>query len=351
MKNKILTILLVTLVLFTSGCGAKDYLTNDKNEIIKFEETGQNLPNNILCKPEANTELYKIYEEHGQELKIPFDKLPSCSNFKITSNKASGIWEFLFVKPLAYLILFLGKLVGNMGISLIIVGLLIRLILLPFSYKNHKQSRNMQKVQREMQKLELKYRGRDDRDSMMMKSQEMMGIYKKYDVKPMSGCLVAFLQLPIFFAFLQAINRVPAIFEDKLFGLNLGMTPSVGLANGNYLYILLIALIGVSTYFSFKYSMRSTAASTTNTPEMQSQMNMMTNIMVIMIVVTSFSLTTALAFYWIITYAFIAVQTFIFKKLSGEPSKKDKNNKDKDKKVKIKDKLEIKRGMKYGNNN
>ena len=234
-----------------------------------------------------------------------------------------------------------------MGISLIIIGILIRLVLLPFSYKTHKQSKNMQKVNKEMQKIELKYRGRDDNESMMMKSQEMMALYKKHNVKPMSGCLVSFIQLPLFFAFLQAINRVPAIFEDKMLGFNLGMTPYVGLSNGNYLYIILIILIAVSTYFSFKYTMKSNGAMN-QSPEMESQMKMMTNIMVVLIVVTSFSLTTALAFYWIITYAFIAIQTFIFKRLTGDVQKKPKE--DKKNNLKIKEKLEVKRGLKYGNN-
>ena len=344
MKNKILSLLLVMIILLTSGCGSNNYIKDEDKKIVQYEETGQNLPSNILCKPEEDSDLYKLYEQYDEDLEISLNDLPKCSEFKLNSNKASGIWEFIFVKPLAYLILKLGDLIGNMGISLILIGLAIRLILLPFSYKTHKQSKNMQKVNQEIQKLELKYRGRDDRDSMMMKSQEMMAIYKKYDVKPMSGCLVAFLQLPIFFAFLEAINRVPAIFEDKLLGFNLGMTPYVGLSNGNYLYIILIILIAVSTYFSFKYSMRS--AGTANTPEMQKQMSMMTNIMVVMIVMTSFSLSTALAFYWITTYAFIAIQTYIFKRLSGE--KKNKNSKPN---KKIKDKLEMKRGLKYGNNN
>ena len=347
MKKKIMALILVSMIFLTSGCGSNDYIKDSDKKIVQYEETGQNLPNNILCKPEVDSELYKVYEQYDQELKISLKDLPVCKDFKINSNKANGIWELIFVKPLAYLILKLGTLVGNMGISLIIIGLLIRLILLPFSYKTMKQSKNMQKVQQDMQKLELKYRGREDRDSLMMKSQEMMGIYKKYDVKPMSGCLVSFLQLPIFFAFLSAINRVPAIFEDKLLGFNLGMTPYVGLSKGNYLYILLILLIALSTYFSFKYTMRSTEA-INQTKEMKDQMKMMTNIMTIMIVITSFSLTTALAFYWITTYAFIAIQTFLFKKLSGENKNKDKK---KNKDIKIKDKLEIKRGMKYGNNN
>lgn len=344
MKNKVLGLILVMIILLTSGCGSNNYIKDEDKKLVQYEETGQNIPNNILCKPEENSELYKLYEQYDEELKISLKDLPTCSEFKLNSNKSSGIWEFIFVKPLAYLILKLGNLIGNMGLSLILIGLLIRLVLLPFSYKTHKQSKDMQKVNQEIQKLELKYRGRDDRDSMMMKSQEMMAIYKKYNVKPMSGCLVAFLQLPIFFAFLEAINRVPAIFEDSLLGFNLGMTPYVGLSNGNYLYLILIILIAVSTYFSFKYSMK-TANAMNQSQEMQKQMNMMTNIMVIMIVITSFSLTTALSFYWIVTYAFIAIQTYIFKKLSRD--KKDKTSKSN---KKIKEKLEVKRGLKYGNN-
>lgn len=346
MKNKILALFLVFTVLMTSGCGSSNYIKNKDNKIVQYSETGQNLPNNILCKPKENTDLYKLYSEYNDQLKISLDELPTCDEFKINSNKNSGIWEFIFVKPLAYLILVLGNVVNNMGVSLIIVGLLIRILLLPFSYKTHKQSKNMQKVSADMQKLEYKYRGRDDRESMMMKSQEMMEIYKKHKVKPMAGCLVAFLQLPLFFAFLQAINRVPAIFEDKLFGFNLGMTPYTGLSQGNYYYILLILLIAVSTYFSFKYSMRSMGTMNQGKNEM-GQTKMMTNIMVVMIVLTSFSLTTALALYWIITYAFIAIQTFIFKKLSGEDNNKDIK---KEKKKKIKDKLEVKEGLKYGSN-
>ncbi len=348
MKNKILAVVLIIMIFLTSGCGASNYIKDKDKKIVQYEETGQSLPNNILCKPEESSELYKVYEQYDDQLKISLSKLPTCSKFKLNSNKSSGLWEMIFVKPLAYLILKLGNVIGNMGISLILIGLLIRIILLPFAYKTQKQSKNMQKVQQEMQKIEYKYRGREDRDSLMMKSQEMMGVYKKYDVKPMSGCLISFLQLPLFFAFLQAINRVPAIFEDKLLGFNLGMTPYVGLSHGNYLYLLLIVMIALSTYFSFKYSMNSTAQLTDN-KEMANQMNSMTTIMVIMITLTSFSLSTALAFYWIVTYAFIAVQTFIFKRLSND-KRVDKDKKNKNNKNKIKDKLEVKRGLKYGNN-
>ena len=87
----------------------------------------------------------------------------------------------------------------------------------------------------------------------------------------------------------------------------------------------------------------------TDNKEMTNQMNSMTTIMVVIITLTSFSLSTALSFYWITTYAFIAIQTYLFKRLSGET--KNKKDKKDNKNKKIKDKLEIKRGLKYGNNN
>lgn len=343
MKSKIKLLILVCIILFTSGCGASNYIKDENKRIVQYEKTGQNLPNNILCQPN-DEELLEIYEKYNDQLKVKLDDLNKCENFKIKA-KGSGIWEFIFVKPLAYLILKLGYVVKNMGISLILIGLFIRIILLPFSYKIQKQGKNMQNVSKELQKLEYKYRGRDDRESTLLKASEMREIYKKYNVSPMGGCLIAFIQLPLFFAFLQAVNRTPAIFDDSLFGFNLGMTPYVGLKNGNYLYLLLIVLIALSTYFSFRYSM-SQNNNMSNNKEMKSQMSMMTNIMVVMIVMTSFSLTTAIAFYWIVTYAFIAIQTYLFKKLMN----KNKDNK-KGNKSKIKDKLELKKGLKYGSSN
>lgn len=342
MKNKKSIIIIILASLFlTTGCGQSNYIKDE------YKVTGQkNMQNNILCAPEKGTELEEFYLKHDKELKVSMKKLPTCNKFKITSNKSSGLWEFLFVKPLAWLILKIGYLIGNMGVSLILVGLLIRIVLLPFAYKTQKNSKNMGKVQAEMQKIENKYKGRDDQQSQLMKSQEMMSVYKKNGVSPTSGCLIAFIQLPVFFAFLQAINRVPAIFEDTMLGFNLGMTPYMGLQNGNYWYLLFVALIAVSTYFSFNYSMKQTASMTPGNNN--SQMSMMSNIMTIMIIITSFSMSTALGMYWIVTYAFIAIQTYLFKVIMNKDNKKDKKTK-KDKN--IKEKLDVKRGLKYGKNN
>ena len=342
MKNKIMAIILVCVLLLTSGCGDNKYIKDKDNKIVTYEATGQMLEKDIVCLPEKDGELYNLYKEYKDQLNVDFEDLPACTDFKVNSNESSGLWEFLFVKPLAFLILALGKLVGNFGISLILIGLAIRLILLPFTIKSTKQTMNMKKAQPEIEKIERKYRNRTDNKSLMAKSQETMMVYKKYKVNPMIGCLMAFIQLPLFFAFLQAIYRTPAIYEETLLTFNLGMTPLVGIKTGNYLYLLLLVLIAVSTYFSFKQTMSQTGSAA---PEAAKQMKTMLYVMLVVITYVSLTLPTALAFYWIVTYAFIAVQNIIINKVNN----KDLTNKKKD--DKIKDKLVKKEGMKYGKDN
>ena len=316
MKIKKIVILAVLLIGFTTGCGNSNYIQDNK-KIVTNEKTGQSLQNNILCKP-TDEDLYKKYEKYNDQLKTKLEDLPECKDFKPTDIKYVGLWESLFVKPLAYIILKLGELVKNYGISVMLVGLGIRLILMPFSKKSADQSENMKKATPEIQRIEKKYANKTDSDSMMMKSQETMMIYKKYKINPISGCLLAFIQLPLFFGFLQAINRVPAIFEDTLFHMNLGMTPWVGISEGNYVYLILILLIIFTTYLSFRNSMQQTGTNS----EMERQMQFSLKFMIIMISIASFSLPTAIALYWIITNGFVVVQNFIFKKINEMKFKK-----------------------------
>ncbi len=316
MKVPKIVILSLVLLLFTTGCGSKDYLKDDK-KIITYEATGQNLQNNILCKPK-DEELLKLYESHNDQMKTKLEDLPACEDFKPSDIEYSGLWESLFVKPLAYLILKLGVLIKNYGLSVMLIGIGIRLILMPFSKKTIDQSENMKKATPELQRIEKKYANKTDTDSMMMKSQETMLVYKKYKINPVSGCLIAFLQLPLFFAFLQAINRVPAIFEDKLFGMTLGMTPWIGISKGEYIYIALIVLIIATTYLSFKNSMQES----TGNSEMERQMQFSLKFMIIFISIASFSLPTAIALYWVVTNGFIVIQNYIFKKINKMKEKK-----------------------------
>ena len=295
-RVKILIILLISVFLLT-GC-TKQLLDSDKKPV-KNPETGQTLTKNILCKPtDKNT--IKIYEEN----KVKIEKLPDCEDFKPTDGKYEGIWTSLFVKPLAFILILLGTHLGNFAISVIIVSLIIRFIAYPITKKTAMQSEVMKELQPELQKIQKKYKGKEDQESMMKQNQEMMALYKKYNVNPMGGCLFAMIQLPIFVAF----------FEDKFLGLQLGTTPSVGISTSTfYAYALLIIIIGFSTFFS----MRMSTAGNNQDPTMKMMPTMMTG----MIVITGIFMPTGLGIYWVTSNIFTLVQNYLVRRSKDKDGK------------------------------
>ena len=299
-NKKFKIIIILCLLILTTGCTKT--LTDSNNKAVKNETTGQTLTENILCKP-TNKETADIYKKY----KVKIDKLPECSEFKINSGKYEGLWTTFFVKPLSYFLLTLGKLVKNYGISVIIISLIIRLIAFPVTKKTAMQSELMKKAQPELNKIQKKYANKQDQESMIKQNQEMMAVYKKYNINPMSGCLFAFIQLPIFVAFFEAVQRTPVIFEDKFLGLQLGTTPIVGITTPTlYAYILLMLIIAFTTFFSFKMN----ATGNMEDPTMK----MMPIMMSVMIVVTAIFMPTGLGIYWVTSNLFTIGQNYLVKR-------------------------------------
>ena len=297
-KKKIIIVLLVVMLL--TGCTKS--LTDGK-KVVTNPTTGQSLTKNILCKPE-DKETIKIYEKYKDE--VDLEKLPTCESFKVNSGGYEGLWTSFFVKPLAWLILKLGKIVKNYGLSLILVSLMIRFIAFPITRKTAMQSEVLKNAKPELDKLEKKYKDKTDQESLVKKNQEMMMIYKKYNFNPVTGCLFSMIQLPLFVAFLEAINRVPAIFEETFLFFQMGTTPKTAIMNGNWWYILIIAIVAVTTYFSFKYN-----AATVGDANQAKSMN---RVMIIMITVMSVFMTSALGIYWITTNLFTILQNLLVRR-------------------------------------
>lgn len=307
--NNVTKILVLVLMIFSlSGC--TKYLKTDDGKQVKNETTGQVLTKNILCKP-TDKEIIKIYESYNKSVKksskVDLKKLEECSTMKI-NGKYESLWTNIFVKPLAWVIIKIGNLVKSYGLSLILVTILIRAIVMPITLKTAKQSKNMQKAKPELEKLEKKYQNKNDQEAMMQKSQEMMMIYKKYGINPMSGCLFSFIQIPLFFAFYEAIGRIPVIFEETFLGFQLGTSPLTAVLNGKFHYIIFIVLIAAATYFSFKLN------SSLMSDEQAKQMKLMQNIMVVMMTITAFSISSGIAIYWVTSNVFTIVQNLIVKR-------------------------------------
>ena len=286
-KGKIMKILVVVLSIFIiTGCTTtlKDPKTK-KVVTYEDEKVKITLNENILCKP-TNKGLVKEYNKYKKQIDI--SKLPDCDKFKPSDANYNNLWETLVVKPLAWLTLKIGSLVKSYGIALIILSIIIRLILAPFTKKTAMQSENMKKMQPEMDRIN-----------------------KKYDINPFSSCLFAFIQIPLLFGFLEAINRVPVIFEENLFGLILGTTPFKAITSGHIEYAIIVILIGATTFISQKLN---TTAPTPQTNDINP--NTMMNFMLVMIVIMSLKFSVALSLYWIASTLFTIVQNLIVIKTS-----------------------------------
>lgn len=329
--NKKIALVLTLLLMSLSLTGCTTWLKDDKGAIVKEKTTGQNLAENILCQPE-NKDVLKTYKENDVKIK----DLPKCSEFTPASGGYEGIWSTLFIKPLSWLIIQIGKFLSNYGLAIIVVTLLIRLIILPISKKSAMQSENMKLAQKDLARLEKKYRNKQSQEEQMMKAQEMLQIYKKYDINPMSGCIFAFIQMPLFFAFLESLNRLPVVFEGNLLGFNLGTSPFTALfggsfnfsnfidsfSTGNIFYILLPILVGLTTYFSFKLN----SGLNTSMPEQEKQMKMMMNFMLVFIIFASFTMSTSIIIYWVTGSLFTIIQSVILRRKKNESSKKRSEN-------------------------
>ena len=124
----------------------------------------------------------------------------------------------------------------------------------------------------------------------------------------MSGCLLGFLQIPLFFAFYEALNRLPILFEGKFLCFHMGMTPLAAAGEGYWYYLILPILVGLVTYFSFSMNKKQMNGDQAN------QMKMMFNIMIVMIFITSFSMSVAIIIYWITNSLLAILQNVLVKR-------------------------------------
>ena len=109
-------------------------------------------------------------------------------------------WFTVIAKPLLYTLKFFYNYVGNYGIAIIIITIILKALFFPLTHKSFKSMKGMQKIQPEMAKLREKHK--DDRDSM---NKAVMELYKEHKVNPMGGCLPMIVQIPVFFALYKSL--------------------------------------------------------------------------------------------------------------------------------------------------
>ena len=109
-------------------------------------------------------------------------------------------WFYFITKPLFKLMDYVFHLVGNFGVTILIVTVLIKLLFFPLANKSYESMAKMKNVQPEM--LAIRDRFAEDK---MKQQQAMMELYKKEKINPLAGCLPVLIQIPVFFALYKVL--------------------------------------------------------------------------------------------------------------------------------------------------
>jgi YidC/Oxa1 family membrane protein insertase len=109
-------------------------------------------------------------------------------------------WFYFLTKPFLYLLEWLGRALGSMGIAILVFTVVLKVLALPLSLKSFHSMSRMKALQPEIKRLQERFK-----DDQMRQSQEMMALYQREKVSPFSGCLPTLIQIPIFFALYKVL--------------------------------------------------------------------------------------------------------------------------------------------------
>jgi len=173
---------------FTGGfAGSKEYYQTDYLlDAMTVPAGGSVSVEGLLFAGAKETQLIDAYEE-----RFGIDRFDLLIDWG---------WFYFLTKPLFFALDFFYRLVGNFGVSILIVTVLIKLALFPLANKSYVSMSKMKKLQPEMTRIKERYA--DDRTRQQ---QALMELYKKEKVNPASGCLPILVQIPVFFALYKVL--------------------------------------------------------------------------------------------------------------------------------------------------
>lgn len=125
------------------------------------------------------------------EAELGFDKFDLAVDFG---------WFYFFTKPLFYVLEYFNTLLGNLGLAILAVTVIFKILFFPLANKSFRSMSRMRQLQPKLEQLKERYA----HDKVRM-NQELMALYKKEKINPLSGCLPILLQAPVFFCLYKVL--------------------------------------------------------------------------------------------------------------------------------------------------
>ena len=200
--------------------------------------------------------------------------------------------------------------VGNYGIAIIIVTILMRIVIFPLTLKQEKSMKKMRDLQPEIEKIKEKYK-----DSPQEYQQKTAELYRESGVNPLGGCLPLLIQMPVFVALYWAFsgNAIPADAKFLWFTLK---QPDRLFMIGNFAFNLLPILnVGV-TYIQQKIMTNATSGQESN-----QQMQTMLYMMPLMMLFIFYKMPSGVTLYYLVSGALSLVQQYFILKGRSDDGK------------------------------
>jgi YidC/Oxa1 family membrane protein insertase len=158
------------------------------------------LARDAITAPAGGTAAYEDRLFAGAKVVRTINQIQETHNIDRFDLMIDWGWFYFLTKPMFWLLKHIQDILGNFGVAILVVTVLVKLAVFPLANKSYASMSKMKKLQPEMEKV--KERFPDDR---MKQQQEIMALYKKEKVSPLAGCLPVVVQIPIFFALYKVI--------------------------------------------------------------------------------------------------------------------------------------------------
>ena len=141
----------------------------------------------------------------------------SSESLKAANENFSELLDFgyfsIVSKPMLAIMKWFYGIVGNWGVAIILLTLLVRALVLPFNLMSYKSMKGMQTIQPKLTALRARYK-----DDPVTLNREMMVVMKQNNANPLAGCLPMVLQIPLFFALYRVIGSSVELYQAPFFG-------------------------------------------------------------------------------------------------------------------------------------